>query len=71
MGPMFLDPEIKKAFRSMEEIQSKMWVGYLMDLVRSFFFTFLFVKGYKNKGIMEGVRFGIYVCFFYIMVVSY
>lgn len=68
---MFLDPEIKKAFRSMEEIQSKMWVGYLMDLVRSFFFTFLFVKGYENKGIMEGVRFGIYVCFFYIMVVSY
>lgn len=68
---MFLDPEIKKAFRSMEEIQSKMWVGYLMDLVRSFFFTFLFVKGYENKGIMEGVRFGIYVCFFYTMVVSY
>lgn len=68
---MFLDPEIKKAFRSMEEIQSKMWVGYLMDLVRSFFFTFLLVKGYKNKGIMEGVRFGIYICFFYTMVVSY
>lgn len=71
MGPIFQDPEVQKAFRSMEEIQSKMWVSYLMDLVWSFFFTFIFVKGYENKGIMEGVRFGIYIGLFYNMVVSY
>lgn len=71
MDPIFQDPEVKKAFRPTEEIQSKMWVAYLMDLVWSFFFTFFFAKGYENRGLMEGVRFGIYIGLFFNMVVTY
>ncbi len=71
LGSLWQDPEISKAFRPQEEIMSKMWVGYILDLVWSFFFTFFFAKGYENKGIMEGVRFGIYIGLFFSMVVSY
>jgi hypothetical protein len=62
---------VKKAFRSTEEMQSKMWIMWVMYLVWAFFFTFIFVKGYENKGIMEGVKFGIYIGLFYSLVSAY
>ena len=62
---------IKETFRSMEEMQSKMWVMLVMYLVWAFFFTFIFVKGYENKGIMEGIKFGIYIGLFYSFVSAY
>ncbi|MCR4416444.1 MAG: hypothetical protein NUV92_01675 [Ignavibacteria bacterium] len=71
MGSTFQDPDVSKAFRPEGEMMSKMWIVYLMDLVWSFFFTFFFVKGYENRGIMEGIRFGIYIGLFFSMVVSY
>jgi len=71
MAPTFQDPELTKAFRPEGEMAGKMWIAFLMDLVWSFFFVFFFSKGYENRGIMEGVRFGIYIGLFYSMVVSY
>lgn len=71
MGSTFQDPEVSKVFRPGDEMTSKMWIVYLMDLVWSFFFVFFFAKGYENRGIMEGVRFGIYIGLFFSMVVSY
>ena len=58
-------------FRTMEEMDSKMWIMILTDLIWVYFFTFFFVKGYENKGIMEGVRFGIYMGIFAALVISY
>ncbi|MBI1936610.1 MAG: hypothetical protein HYS25_00650 [Ignavibacteriales bacterium] len=63
--------EVAKAFRPMEEMESKMWVMWVVDLIWSFFFAFFFVKGYENKGIMEGVRFGIYIGLFVSLVTAY
>jgi magnesium-transporting ATPase (P-type) len=55
---------VKEIFRPEEEMMSKMWIMWITDLVWSFFFVFIFVKGYQNKGIIEGVRYGIYIALF-------
>lgn len=71
LDPLWKDPEVSKAFRPEEEMYSKMWLSYILDLIWSFFFTFFFAKGYENKGLWEGVRFGVYIGLFYHLVVSY
>lgn len=43
------------------DMESKMWIMYLVSLVGSFFFSFVFSKGYENKGIGEGLRYGFYI----------
>ncbi|MCX6625702.1 MAG: hypothetical protein NTY38_32495 [Acidobacteria bacterium] len=40
------------------DMESKVWIFWLINLIVSFPFTYLFVKGYEGKGIMEGARFG-------------
>ncbi|MEJ2193986.1 MAG: hypothetical protein P8X73_03895 [Ignavibacteriaceae bacterium] len=62
---------IKEIFRSMEEMNSKMWIMWITDLVWSFFFTFIFVKGYENKGLLEGLKYGIYIGLFIPFVFAY
>lgn len=71
LGSTYASDEVKNAFRQMEDMESKMWVMWVVDLIWSFFFAFFFAKGYENKGIMEGVRFGIYVGLFVSLVASY
>jgi len=43
------------------EAEMKMWIIFVVDAVVAFFFTLIFSKGYENKGIAEGVRYGFYV----------
>ena len=43
------------------EADIKMWIIIVCDLFYAFFFTLIFSKGFENKGIMEGVRYGLYV----------
>lgn len=40
--------------------ESLMWIYHVITLVGSFFFTFIFTKGYEGKGIAEGIRYGLY-----------
>lgn len=54
--------------RAKSQIMSYIWVMIIIGLVYSFFFVFIFAKGYEGKGIMEGIRFGIYIGFFWIFV---
>ena len=63
--------EVKGIFRSMEEMEAKMWIMWITDLIWAYFFTFIFVKGYENKGIMEGLKYGIYMGLFVSLVFSY
>jgi len=42
-------------------MMSKMWIMYIVNLIFSFFFVFIFTKGYEGRGIMEGVRYGFYI----------
>ncbi len=46
------------------DMMSKMWIMHLGSLSLAFLFTYIFIKGYENKGIAEGVRFGIIIGFF-------
>ena len=60
----------RNIFRPEEEMNGMMWISLLMDLIWSYFFAFFFVKGYENKGWMEGLRFGVYMGIFYMLVIS-
>ena len=71
LGSVYMSEDVKHLFRSQEVLESTQWIRIITELVWSFFFTFIFVKGYENKGIMEGVKFGIYIGFFYSFVWAY
>jgi hypothetical protein len=43
------------------DMQSLQWIYPVITLVGSFFFTFIFSKGYEGKGIAEGIRYGLYI----------
>jgi hypothetical protein len=43
------------------EGEMRIWIIYIAYLFFAFFFTLVFSKGFENKGIMEGVRYGFYV----------
>ena len=54
------------AYESMQNVwrpdmAQKMWILYIVKLFVAFFFSFIFSKGFENKGIMEGVRYGFYM----------
>lgn len=41
--------------------EMKMWIIYVVNAIVAYFFTLIFSKGYENKGIAEGIRYGTYV----------
>ncbi len=43
------------------DMQSKMWLIYVGNIIFAFAFVFVFTKGYENKGIAEGFRYGLYL----------
>ena len=71
LDPIYQSEEVQKIFRPMDEMQSNMWILWITDLVWVFFFTLIFVKGYENKGIMEGVKYGVYIGLFFSFVYAY
>lgn len=51
--------QLKDVFRP--DMMDKMWIYNLVTAIVSFFFVLIYSKGYEGKGIMEGVRYGLYV----------
>jgi hypothetical protein len=43
------------------DMMSLMWIYHVLAVIGAFFFTFVFSKGYEGKGVMEGVRYGLYI----------
>jgi hypothetical protein len=43
------------------DMMSLMWVYHVLMVFGAFFFTLIFSKGYEGKGVMEGVRYGLYI----------
>jgi peptidoglycan biosynthesis protein MviN/MurJ (putative lipid II flippase) len=43
------------------EAEMKIWLFYVIYLFVAFFFTLIFSKGYEEKGVVEGLRYGFYV----------
>ena len=71
LGPTYMSEEVAPIFRPQAVLNSTMWVRLFTELVWSFFFTFIFVKEYENKGRMEGIKYGIYMGLFYSFVFAY
>ena len=46
------------------DMMSLMWIMYLSSFFMSFMFVYIFTKGYENRGIMEGLRFGVVIGLF-------
>ena len=46
------------------DMMSKMWIFHLGSILLAFLFTYIFIRGYENKGIAEGVRYGIIIGLF-------
>ncbi len=57
-----------KTYESMNlwrpDMMSKMWIIHLGSLILAFLFTYIFIRGYENKGIAEGVRYGVIIGLF-------
>jgi hypothetical protein len=43
------------------DMMQLMWVFQVIMVVSAFFFVFIFSRGYEGKGLLEGVRFGLYI----------
>jgi hypothetical protein len=71
LSSTYMSEAVKNVFRMRDEMMSMMWIIWVTDLIWVFFFVFFFVKGYENRGIMEGLRFGFYIGIFVSLVFSY
>ncbi|MCK4656892.1 MAG: hypothetical protein KAT85_07650 [candidate division Zixibacteria bacterium] len=58
-------------FGSQERMSSYMWVKILIGAVFAYMFVFIFARGYEGRGLMEGVRYGIYITLFFNFVMAY
>jgi len=52
---------LASVWRPEAEMMSKMWVMYLTSAVWTVLFCYIFIRGYENKGIMEGARYGLLI----------
>jgi len=41
------------------DMMAKMWIYQISSFIMSILFVYIFTKGYENKGILEGARFGL------------
>jgi hypothetical protein len=71
LGGYYARPEIVTAFRPTDQMNQYMWVMFITGAVFSFFFAFIFAKGYEGRGIAEGFRYGICIALFYYYVTSF
>lgn len=44
-----------------QDMKSKMYIMYITAAIFSLLFVYIFTKGYEGKGIMEGVRYGLWM----------
>jgi len=58
-------------WRPEAEMMSKMWVMYVTSAFFCYFFCYIFVRGYENRGLGEGLRFGVVITLFYTLPVVY
>jgi len=69
---IILDP----AYRSISHLlrpagEMKFWIIPVTGLFFSFFFTYIFSKGYEGRGLLEGVRYGLYIGLMFALPMAY
>lgn len=58
LGKVYGSEEMMKVWRP--DMQSKMWIFYVVTAVTSFFLTLIYSKWSTGKGLAEGLQFGVY-----------
>jgi hypothetical protein len=58
-------------WRPQADMMSNMWIMWVTGLITSVIFTYIFVKGYQDKGIKEGLRFGLLIGLFMSLPAAY
>jgi len=53
---------LKNVWRA--DMMQKMWIMHVVNVFMSILFVYIFTKGYENKGLVEGVRYGLIVGLF-------
>ena len=71
LSSYYMTETVQQVFRSEEMMSSNMWIIWVTDLIWSFFFVLIFIKGYEGKGIKEGLKFGLYIGIFYSLVIAF
>lgn len=61
LGKLYQSDEMKNIWRT--DMQSKMWIYYVVYLFIAFFFVLIFTNFRRGKGISEGLKYGIYIGF--------
>ena len=70
---IWLDPVyqgMQDVFRPQEQMQPMMGILMFTAAVATLMFCFVFTRGYENRGIGEGVRYGLYMGIFLSIVTS-
>ncbi|MGB5245650.1 MAG: hypothetical protein WBM54_11565 [Woeseia sp.] len=55
---------LASVFRPEQEMMSMMWIMFLSGAFALFLFCYIFTKGYENRGIGEGIRYGVLIGLF-------
>lgn len=53
------------------DMMDKMWIMWITAAIFSLLFVYIFIKGYEGKGIMEGVRYGLWIGLFVSIPMAY
>jgi hypothetical protein len=56
---------LSEVWRPEAEMQSKMWIMFVTSASFSFFFCYVFARGYEGKGLAEGARYGVIIGLFF------
>jgi uncharacterized membrane protein len=56
---------LASVWRPAADMGSKMWIMFVTSAVWSFFFCYVFARGYEGKGLAEGVRYGAIIGLFF------
>lgn len=56
---------LASVWRPQAEMASKMWIMLVTSAFFSFFFCYVFARGYEGKGLAEGARYGAIIGLFF------
>lgn len=62
---------LASVWRPEAELMSKMWIQFVTSAFFSFFFCYVFARGYEGKGLAEGARYGAIIGLFFGISSSY
>jgi hypothetical protein len=71
---IWLDPvyqDLAEVFRPKEQMDSMAWIFFVTSAVVVWVFCYVFTRGYEGRGIGEGVRYGLIMGLFMMVIQAY